>query len=159
MKRTAKIAFLVALVLPIALASMACSQDPAVKKQKLLSQAQAYLAKGKVNEAVIELQSALQIDSNFAPALYTLGQAYRAKFWYLDATAALQRAVELQPENVSARVELGKALVDIEAWNDVSKQGEKVLSLDPKNADAPYLIGVALQGKGQAKEALDFLSK
>src|SRR4030095_10112223 len=121
-----------------ALILSACTKDPTVLKQRHLEKAQAYFAKQQYNEAVIELKNALQIDPNFAPAVYLAGRAYLAKRWYVDALQQLRRAVELQPDNLAARVDLARASAAIEVWDDTLREAETVLSKAPSNSAALY---------------------
>ena len=75
----------VLLALVTLLGSAACSQSPEVKKEKALERGERYLKENKINEAIIEIRIALQIDPEFAPALRALGEAYAEKSWNFDA--------------------------------------------------------------------------
>ena len=101
MKMTVKLAHWIAsaLVLPVLLAGLAgCGQNPTASKQKALARGEQYLKDGKVNEAIIELRNAVQVDKDFVPALHALGRAYLAKSWFADAVRELARAQTLDPE-------------------------------------------------------------
>src|SRR5262245_10580745 len=119
------VAFLALLVL------VGCGQDPATRKQRYLDRGVAYLESGRVNEAIIELKNAIQVDPAFAPALHTLGRAYATKFWYGDAVRELQRAVDAQPEERRFRIDLANALLELDGWNDALTQGQAILQRDP----------------------------
>ena len=60
-------------------ASMACGQRPEAKKQKALVRGEQSLKDGKLNEAIIDFRTTLQVDQNFVPAVQGLGRAYAAK--------------------------------------------------------------------------------
>jgi len=49
-----------------------CSQDPNVKKRKLLESGQRYFDKGQYQEAAIQFENAIQVDDRFADAHYKL---------------------------------------------------------------------------------------
>src|SRR5262245_40535074 len=124
----------------------ACTQDPAVKKQRAYERGVEFLSKGKYNEAIIELKNALQIDPKFVPALHTLGRAYMAKSWFADALRELQRGSEAVPGNTELRADLGRVFLELEAWKDAQREGEAIAEREPANAYGQYLIGAALTG-------------
>ena len=112
-RRSRPAPFLALLVIALTLAGgVACTQSPEVKKQKAVEKGEAYLKDGKVNEAVIELQNALQIDRDYVPALHALGRAYAAKAWYADAGRELKRAHNLAPDSIEIAADLGRAAVE-----------------------------------------------
>src|SRR5437867_12166930 len=84
--------FLIGLAL---VAGVACSQSPETKKQKALERGERYLKDGKINEAIIEFRTAVQIDQNLVPAVQGLGRAYAAKSWNGDAIREFQRIQKL----------------------------------------------------------------
>ena len=145
------------IVLAVVLALSACSQSPAVKKQKALERAEQYLKDGKPNEAIIELRNALQVDKDFVPALYALGRAYSAKAWYADAARELSRAQTLAPDSVPVAAQLGRALVELGAWSDAEAAAELVLSREPRSGDGIFVRVATLLGQRRLEEALAVL--
>src|SRR5262245_1246431 len=113
-------------VIALALAA-ACTQSPEVRKQKAIERAEQYLKEGKPNEAVIELRNALQIDSEFVPALVALGRAYAAKGWHADAARELLRAAKLAPNDTSIALMAARELLDVGALRDADEHAGKVL--------------------------------
>ena len=96
-------------VVAVALVSgVACGQSAEAKKQKALARGEQYLRDGKVNEAIIEFRSALQVDQDFVPAVHALGRAYMAKSWYGDAARELQRAQKLSPDALPIAADFGR---------------------------------------------------
>src|SRR3984957_9143430 len=67
---------LCAVVLLAGLTLPVCHRNPQVAKQKYFDKGAQYFQQGKYNEAAIEFQNALQIDSNFADAHYQLALCY-----------------------------------------------------------------------------------
>src|SRR6266496_1415869 len=84
----------------VLVAGGACGQSPMAKKQKAVARGEQYLKDGKLNEAIIEFRTALQVDQDFLPAVHALGRAYIAKSWYGDAARELQRAQKLAPDSL-----------------------------------------------------------
>ena len=97
----------VALLGCLSVGLLACSRDPEATKQKHLSRGQKYLSEQKVDEAIIEFKSALQVDPKFAEAHNQLGRAYQQKSWAFDARWEFQKAIEVKPDLVEAHVNLG----------------------------------------------------
>jgi len=137
----------------------ACTQDPNVKKQQYLERGLAYHKEGKYNEAILQLKNALQIDPKFVPALHAIGRAYRAKSWTVDAMRELQRAVEAEPDNLEARADLAQAYLDLDGWNAALEQADAIKARAPESAAELYVRGAALNGKGDAQQAVALLSK
>src|SRR6266478_1406604 len=141
------------------LALVACAQSSEAKKQKAVVRGEQYLKDGKVNEAIIEFRTALQIDQNFVPGAQGLGRAYFAKSWYGDAGRELLRAQKLSPDSLSIAVDLGRVLVQVGAWKDADAQAALILGKEPQNKDGLYIRASALLGQGRADEALALLGK
>ena len=152
--RTASLLLLIGLALA---ASAACSQGPEAKKQKALVRGEQYLKDGKVNEAIIEFRTALEVDQNFVPAAQGLGRAYAAKSWNGDAVREFQRAQKLSPDSLSLAIDFGRALVQVGAWKDAEAQAALILGKEPQNRDGLYISATALLGQGKLKEALAVL--
>jgi len=159
-KPTRKTGGVSAVLLMVALALVlgaACGQSPEAKKQKALARGEQYLKDGKVDEAVIEFRTALQVDENFVPAVQGLGRAYAAKSWYGDAAREFQRAKKLSPDSLPIAVDFGRALVQIGAWKDAEQQAALILSKEPRNPDGLYIQAASLLGQGRPQEALTLL--
>jgi eukaryotic-like serine/threonine-protein kinase len=63
----------------------------------------------RYDEAIAQLHTVLQMDSNFSPAYSLLGRAYEQKGEHDKAVAALQKAVTLSQENPATRLMLAHA--------------------------------------------------
>ncbi len=142
-------------VLAVMVAS--CSPSSEVSKQKTLARGEKYLNEGKLNEAIIELRNALQVDPEFAPALHALGRAYERKSWFFDAEHELTRAQKLVPDSVPVAVDLGKVLLEIGSWEEAGAQAELILTRDPENRQALTIRAGVLLGQGKSVEAFALL--
>ena len=149
-----------AVLLMVALALLlggACGQSPETKKQKALARGEQYLKDGKVDEAIIEFRTALQVDENFVPAVQGLGRAYVAKSWHGDAAREFQRAKKLSPDSLPIAVDFGRVLVQLGAWKEAEEQAAVILSTEPRNQDGLYIRSAALLGQGKPQEVLSLL--
>src|SRR5438132_3334357 len=133
------------------LVGAACGQSPEAKKQKALSRGEQYLKDGKVDEAIIEFRTSLQVDENFVPAVQGLGRAYVAKSWYGDAAREFQRAKKLSPDSLPIAVDFGRVLVQLGAWKEAEEQAAVILSKEPRNQDGLYIRSAALLGQGHPR--------
>ena len=136
-----------------------CTQDPNVKKQQYLERGTKYHAEGKYNEAIIQLKNAIQIDPKFVPALHALGRAYREKHWSTDALRAFQLTVEFRPDDQAARLDLAQLYLELEAWSNALEEAKRLAERAPDSAAALYVKGAVLAGKGEAKDAVELLSR
>jgi len=128
-----------------------------VKKQKGLERGEKYLSQGKLNEAIIELRNALQVDPEFVPALHALGRAYERKSWFFDAERELARAQKLVPDSVPVGVDRGKVLLELGAWDEAEEQAKLILSRQPENPQALTIRAGVLLGQGNSVEAFALL--
>ena len=157
MKRNGKAVGVSAVLLVIGLAlvtGLACSPSPEAKKQKAADRGEQYLKDGKINEAIIEFRTALEVDQNFVPAAQGLGRAYAAKSWNGDAVREFQRAQKLSPDSLSVAIDLGRVLLQVGAWKDAEAQAALILGKEPQNRDGLYIRATALLGQGKVNEAL-----
>src|SRR6266700_6406698 len=144
----------------LALVAMtACGQSPEAKKQKALARGEQYLKDGKLNEAIIELRTALQADQNYLPAVHALGRAYIAKSWYGDAARELQRAQKLAPDSLPIAADYGRVLAQAGAWKEAEAQAALILAKDPQNRDGLYIRAASLLGQGKPREVLEPFEK
>jgi len=67
-----------------------------------------YFQKGRYPEAIIQFQSAVQMDKRFASAHYQLAQCYLRQAEWLQAQTELLTTVELDPRNSQAQLDLGQ---------------------------------------------------
>src|ERR1700732_1014599 len=119
-----------------ALILSACSSDPNVRKQKFVTQGDAYFKDGKYPEAHILYSRALQIDPRFVAALYKSAQcSERLGNWH-SAFQELARTVELEPENWPAQLELGKIFLAAGNSQEAKDRALLILRGNPKDADA-----------------------
>lgn len=141
------------------IASLACSRDPNVRKQKYFESGNRYFEQGKYNEAVVEFSNAAKLDPSFANAHYQLAETYiRLQAWS-DAYRELQRTVELDPSNVKAQLELGNLLVAARSLAEAQGVIDKLLEKDPNNADAYVLQANLAVAQGNRDAAIKQLQK
>lgn len=143
----------------VVMASVGCSRDPNVKKQKYLESGNRYFEKGKYREAVIQFSNAIQVDPNFSEAHFRLAESYlKLQFWS-DAYRELQRTVNVDPNNMKAQIDLGSLLVAAHSFADAQAITDKVLQKNPNNADAHALQANLDAGQGNRDGAMKEMQK
>src|SRR5690348_12472880 len=141
------------------IASLACSRDPNVRKQKYFESGNRDFEQGKYNEAVVEFLNAVKLDPSFAKAHYQLAETYLRLQGWPDAYRELQRTVELDPNNLKAQLELGNLLVAARSFAEAQGVADKLLKNDPNNADAYVLQANLAVAQGNRAAAIQHLQK
>jgi tetratricopeptide (TPR) repeat protein len=78
---------------------------------KLLQSATDAENRGNLDQAIVDLRKAVELDPSSAIALLKLGEAYMRKHDYGAAIPPLKRAAELSPDSISVHQLLGYALL------------------------------------------------
>jgi Tfp pilus assembly protein PilF len=111
------------------------------------------------NEAIAELNKALDIKEDFAPAHYTLGQIYSHQAKINDAIRELSRAIEIAPDYAKPHFELAKLL---EMRGDLSNaiyHYERAVVSEPEWFEARYNLGTACLAARRYDQAAAELSE
>jgi tetratricopeptide (TPR) repeat protein len=148
--------YLLGLTLLLAAAgAIACTTDPAVKKQQYFESGNSYFDKGELPAAIIEYRNAVDIDATFGAARKRLAEAY-AKAG--DGGRALEeyvRAADLLPQDADVQVTAGAYLLGARRAEDAVARADAALKLQPENIQAQLLRGNALAGLSSFDEALE----
>ncbi len=109
------------------------------------------------DSAMVEYQAAIHIDPRYVDALTGLGKLLRKKGKLEEGTAKLQEAVKTSPKDPAALYALGLAHLQDKKWDDALAVFRKGTLL--KQGRALFLDGqgLALEGKGQTKQAEEIL--
>jgi len=116
----------------------------AADSDEYLRDAQAYLNKGEVSAAVIQLKNALLVDPSNKETRLLLGKAYLKQKEWLSAEKELRRAQELGTAREAVLAPLGRALL-------MTGQSDKLLqAITPEAGDSKVLQVDILLLQGQA---------
>jgi len=110
--------------------------------------------KGQVEEAIAQLQSALDINPNYVDAHNNLGAILYKRGQVDEAIAQYQMALEFSPINADAHNNLGSAFLQKGQLDEAMIEYQKVLAINPNYPDAHYNLGVAFFQKGEVDEAI-----
>jgi protein O-mannosyl-transferase len=131
--------------------ALACTSDNAVARINL---GNAFLSKGRVNEAITQLQKALQIKPGDADAEVSLGYALIQEGNVDEAIILFQRALQSKPNYAQARNDLGDILAQKGRADEAISQFQQALQINPDYAAAHYNLANALVQKGNLAEAI-----
>ncbi|WP_321494359.1 tetratricopeptide repeat protein [uncultured Desulfobacter sp.] len=147
------------LAVGLALMVVACG-TPEEKKMAFYEKGKAYFEQKDFVKAQQELENALRVDPEFAPAYYMLG---RTNLGLKNPKSAFQNfamAVKLNPDHLEARLDMGKMLAGANMYDQALAQVAEVLGREPGNKEAPYLqamVYLKQKDTARAKQVLDIL--
>jgi serine/threonine-protein kinase len=128
------------------------SIDPGLVEVQLAA-GNAYLATGRVNEAIAELNRALELAPNSDEAHRRLAAAYRAAGRVDEAVASYQKAIEVNPYYWLNHNALGATFWGIGDYERAAAAFRKVIELEPKNVNGYNDLGAFYLQTGQYAEA------
>jgi tetratricopeptide (TPR) repeat protein len=115
--------------------------------------AQARLAQGKTDEALIEINQAIEREST-AEYQVILGQVQEARNQIADAIDAYTAALKADPSLTSIRLRRGVLLVKTGTVREGLKELQSVIKANPELAEAYFYMGQAHQDQQQEAQAL-----
>ncbi len=105
-------------------------------------------------KAIAEFERAIELDPNYATAHQWFTTPLMATLQFDRAIAEDKRAVELDPLSMIVNSDLAYNYINAHRFDEAFAQARKTLEIDPGFRVARGYLGVALQFKGQLKEAL-----
>ena len=136
-------------VLTFCLASLltgACSRDPQALKARYLRSAESYASKGKLVEAAIEYQNALQADPRDGEVRLKLAETYAKVGDGRRAATEFVRAADVLLDRVDVQVRAGNLLLFGQRFDDAKVRAEKALAIAPRDVEAQILLANSLAG-------------
>ena len=112
------------------------------------------LGKGKVEEAIVHYNKALELDPNYSEAHFNLGNALLRLGRADEAIAHYQKALETNPNNIRAHYNLAGVLAQSGQTDAAIDHYNKILEKDPNHAAAHNNLGAVLVRVGRVEEAM-----
>jgi Flp pilus assembly protein TadD len=131
--------------------TLACTSDNYTAHNNL---GEALFQKGKVDEAITQYQTALEIKPDYTDAHNNLGEALFQKGRVDDAIAQFQKVLEIQPGYVHAHYNLGIALAQKGLLDEAIDQFRRTLEVLPDYLAAYNNLGFILAQKGFTDNAI-----
>ena len=116
-------------------------------------------SQGRFDDAILEYQRAISIDSHHANAHSNLGVLLRATGKPREAEAAYRMAIRLAPDHADAYTNLGILLNGLGRTKEASDCFCKALTLRPKHRDARRLLALAHCMIGEIDQAVTLLEE
>ena len=130
--------------------SLACTEDNLTAHLNL---GNALLEQGRVDEAMVHYQMALQVNPDHPDAQASLGSALIQKGRWDEAIGHLQKALEIKPDLATAHNDLGNLLAQRGDLDSAIAHFHKALAARPDFADASYNLANACFQKGEWDQA------
>jgi tetratricopeptide (TPR) repeat protein len=131
--------------------TLACTADNYTAHNNL---GDALFQKGNEAEAVVQYQTALQINPDYADAHNNLGNILLQKSRVDEAILQYRMALHLKPYDAEAHNNLGTALFQKGRVDEAIAHCQAALQINPNYADAHDNLGNALMQKGSVGEAI-----
>jgi tetratricopeptide (TPR) repeat protein len=129
-----------ALFLVAVLALGGCSRSAT----ELVASGDAYVAEGKLREAIVEYRNAIQTNPRLGDARLKLARVFEQVNEPTNAAAEYVRAADLLPTNADAQISAGQYLLLSGQFEDARSRAEKALALDRASVDAQILKASAM---------------
>ena len=124
-----------------------------------LNKGAAFLADGKVNQAITAFKLAIKIDPKLVAAHFDLALAYQQKGDVPKIIASLKNSINLNPNDFEALNLLGHYYSSQNKLDLAIPCFEKAVKVNPLLAEGYYNLGVALMQKGKGDEAIENYKK
>ena len=118
-----------------------------------------YLAAGRVQEAVSQLEEAIRLKPDDAEAHNNLGSAFQLLGRTEEATKHLREALRLKPDDSRVHFNLGNALLASGEPDESMREFRRAIAIDPEDADAHYNLAVVLGSLDRIDEAVVHLER
>ena len=116
---------------------------------------EAYVAQGRIEEALAAFRQVIAIDSSYAPSYYGLGAALHYKSELQAAIAAYERACKLQPDMVGAFADLGQAYHQLRDYEQAIAAYRRALALQSDMLAVRTKLGMAYAQQGDLQQAME----
>src|ERR1035437_2120033 len=117
------------------------------------------LRKGRVEDAIIHLQTALKIDPDYAEPHANLGSALFQNGQIDEALIEYQKSVEINPNFAGSQFNLGMTLFQKGRVDEAITHYQRAVELSPNFPGSKFNLGSAFLQKGQVDEAIIYFQK
>ena len=136
--------------------TLACTSGNSVAHSKL---GHALHDQGRLDEAVAQLEKALEINPGDAEFHYNLGNAFLQQGHVEEAIARYQKALEINPDYAEAHNNLGDAFRQQGRMEEAIAHYQRALEIKPDYAEVHNNLGVVLAQRGRKEEAISHYQK
>ncbi len=119
----------------------------------------AYARKEMLDEAILQFQHALKIDSDMAVIYNSMGLIYYKRHNLKRAIESFQIAIDLNPQSTSAHVNLGRTYSSLRNLDGALDQYFMAIKIEPELGAAHYNIACIYSLRKQKGLAIEWLKK
>jgi len=112
-----------------------------------------------LNNAKVELDKAVQLKSDYAPARFQMAMVYQAQGKTSQEVQALEDAKASSPNDVGLLFQIGLVYYQEGNYDKAENNLESVVKLSPDYANAMYFLGLTYSKLGQNSKAIDQFQK
>ena len=142
--------------LAILILAVGCSRTPEQKYARFMETANKLMDGHDYARAIINYQSAMQVQPKDAEARYRLALAFLAFGRPKDAVIALRLAIEVNPQHSAAQLKLAELAIQThneKVVKDAESRVQKVLTENPSDDDALYMLAATQLELGRPEDA------
>lgn len=110
--------------------------------------------KNALSLAIENLEKAIELKSDYAPALYLLAVAFDQKGEIDQAISKLEQTKRISPFDIGARFQLGMLYWRKEDLERAENEFKEILNLNPDYSNARYMLGLIFDKKNQKEKAI-----
>jgi len=118
------------------------------------SRSKLYLEKKEINQALSDINKAIQLNEKKPEFYITLSDIYFAMVDISKSKDALMKAILLDNQNIEAYLKLAELNLYIKQYDETFKNTDKAIELDKLNAKAYFIKAFAQKEKGDTSKAV-----
>ena len=118
--------------------------------------ANALVAAGRIDEAIVHYRTAVQNKSDYFDGHYNLAGVLLKAGRPAEAAVPAAAAAKLRPDDPAARFNLGLTLLFLDRLDEATAEFRAVAALKPDSPEAHYFVGHALLRQGRPHEAAPY---
>lgn len=115
--------------------------------------------RGRIDDAIVEFQKAIEMRSEYVAAYTSLGAAYGQKGMIDQSISASEKAIDLDPQNATAHYNLGNAYGIGGNYEEGFASFFKAIELDSGYAEPHYGLAVCYFATGHYELAAEHANK
>jgi tetratricopeptide (TPR) repeat protein len=123
------------------------------------SRAKLYLEKKEINQALGDINKAIQLNDKKPEFYITLSDIFFAMVELSKSKDALLKAVSLDNQNIEAYLKLAELNLYLKQYDETFKYTDKAAEIDKLNPKAYFIKGFALKEKGDTSKAVSYFLK
>lgn len=111
------------------------------------------------DEALLDLDKALLLDSTNADYLHLKADVYLDYFRSRQALMVMEKAAELHPERIPTLLKLSEFQMILKQNTESMKTIDRILQMDPQNAEAYFMFGMNFKETGDTIRSINSFQK